>query len=129
MVILFEILFQFLGELLLQVIFEILFELGLHGIAEPFRRKPNPWLAALGHALLGVIAGALSLWAFPTLFIHSHSARLVSLVMTPVFAGCAMVVIGALRRGRDQKLIRFDRFSYGYLFALAMALMRFYLGH
>ena len=129
MEILFEVLFQFLGELLLQIVLEILFELGLQSIAAPFRRKPNPWLAAVGYALFGAIAGALSLWAFPALFITSHSGRLASSAITPVLAGSAMVVIGAWRRSRDQELIRLDRFAYGYIFALAMALMRLYFGH
>ncbi len=127
--ILFEVLFQFLGELLLQIVLEILFELGLQSIAAPFRRKPNPLLAAIGYALFGVIAGALSLAVFPTLFIVSHSGRLASLALTPFLAGSAMVAIGAWRRSRNQELIRLDRFAYGYLFAAAMALMRFNFGH
>jgi len=126
---LFEILFQLLGELLLQVVLEILFELGLQSIAAPFRRKPNPLFAAIGYALFGAMAGALSLVVFPTLFIVSHSGRLASLAFTPVFAGGAMVAIGAWRRSRDQELIRLDRFAYGYLFALTMALVRFNFGH
>ena len=39
-----------------------------------------------------------------------------------------MAGIGAWRRRRDQELIRLDRFAYGYLFALAMAAIRFAFG-
>jgi hypothetical protein len=39
-----------------------------------------------------------------------------------------MALLGAWRARRGQDLIRLDRFAYGYLFALAMAAMRFALG-
>lgn len=124
-----ELLLQLLGELLLQLALEICFELGLQSIAAPFRRKSNPLFAAIGYALFGSIAGALSLAAFPTLFIVSHPGRLTNLALTPILAGCAMVAIGSWRRSRDQELVRLDRFAYGYLFALAMAPVRFSFGH
>ena len=129
MEILFELLLQFIGEVLLQIIFEVLFEFGLHGVREPFRKPPNPWLAAVGYAIFGAVAGALSLWIFPKLFIPTHSAQLANLVMTPIAAGAAMAALGAWRRRRDQDIIRLDKFTYGYLFALAMALVRFTFGH
>jgi hypothetical protein len=127
--VLLEILFQLVGELLLQVVLQVLIELGFHSIVAPFRRTPNPWLAAIGYALLGATAGALSLLAYPALLIVSHTGRLVNLVLTPILAGAAMTALGAWRRGRDQELIRLDRFTYGFLFALAMALVRFHFAN
>jgi hypothetical protein len=129
MEIIFEVLFQFVGEVLLQILFEALAELGLHSVRELFRKPPNPWLAAIGYTIFGVIAGALSLWAFPALFIASHSVQIVSLVFTPIIAGIAMAALGAWRRRRDQDIIRLDKFAFGYLFALAMAIVRFTFGH
>jgi hypothetical protein len=129
MEIIFEVLFQFVGEVLLQILLEALAELGLHSVREPFRKPPNPWLAAIGYTTFGVIAGALSLWAFPALFIASHNVQIVSLVFTPIIAGIAMAALGAWRRRRDQDIIRLDKFAFGYLFALAMAIVRFTFGH
>lgn len=128
MEIIFELLFQLLGEVFLQIVVEALAELGLHSVREPFRKPPKPWLAAIGYAIFGAIAGALSLWAFPVLFIVSHSAQIVSLVFTPVVAGLSMAVLGAWRCRRGQDTIRLDKFAYGYLFALAMAVVRFTFG-
>ena len=128
MEVLFEILLRFVGEMLLQIVFEVLAELGLQSLQEPFRRRPNPWFAAIGYAVFGAISGALSLWIFPVLFIAFRSAQIVSLVLTPIAAGAVMAAIGAWRRRRDQELIRLDRFAYGYLFALAMAVVRFAFG-
>ena len=52
----FEFLFEIVLEVLLQLFFEVLVEFGLHSIAEPFRKPPNPWLAAMGYGILVVAA-------------------------------------------------------------------------
>ena len=125
---LFELLFEFIGELVLQVVAEVLFEIGLHSLAAPFKRTPNPYLATIGYVLFGAVAGGLSLWAFPTLFIGSHAGRIANAVVTPIISGGCMAAIGAWRRRRDQELVLLDRFAYGYLFALVMALVRLRFG-
>jgi hypothetical protein len=124
-------LLQFVFELLLQVIFQMLVEAGVQGIAEVLVRRPpqDPWLAAIGYVLLGAICGALSLWLFPALFIRNKTIRALNLLLTPAAAGAMMAALGAWRRRRSQQLILLDRFSYGFLFALSMALVRFIWGH
>ena len=129
MEIIFELIFQFVFEFILQIVFEVLAELGLHSVKEPFKKPPNPWLAAIGYAILGASAGALSLWIFPTLFLVSENAQIAGVVLTPIVAGVAMAAFGAWRHRRNQNIIRLDKFAYGYLFALAMALVRFAFGH
>ncbi len=109
MELIFEILFQLVGEVLLQIVFEALAELGVRSVRKP--KKPlNPWLAAIGYMIFGSIAGGISLWLFPELFINSRSGQIASLVVTPIAAGAAMSLIGAWRLRRDQTLIRLDRF-------------------
>jgi FtsH-binding integral membrane protein len=123
----FELLSQFIWELLLQIVFEVLAEFGMQGTIEVFKRRPNPWLASVGHLILGAIAGLISLLIFPALLIHSHNAQLASLFITPLVAGGVMSLMGAWRRRRGQPVVRIDRFAYGYLFAVAMALVRYAL--
>ncbi len=125
---LFELLFEFLGELLLQVFAEVLFEIGLHSLVAPFKKRPDPYLATIGYVLFGAIAGGFSLWAFPSLFISTHAGRIANAIVTPFIAGCCMAAIGAWRLRRDQELVHLDRFAYGYLFALVMALVRLRFG-
>jgi hypothetical protein len=130
MEILFEILsvvLQFFGEAILQIVFEIIAEIGLQGLREPFRRpKPlHPIFAALCYLAFGALAGWVSLLFFQSPFIHSHFGRVANLVLTPLAAGGIMAAIGAWRQRRGKELIRLDRFAYGYLFALAMAVVRF----
>jgi hypothetical protein len=123
----FEMIFQFIWEMLLQIVFEILAEFGMHSTIEVFQRRPNPWLASVGHVILGAIAGLISLLIFPALLIHSHNAQLASLFITPLLAGAVMCLVGSWRRRRGQPVLRIDRFAYGYLFAVAMALVRYAL--
>jgi hypothetical protein len=78
--------------------------------------------------LFGAAAGGISLWIAPTLFIGSHGGRIANAIVTPVIAGACMAAIGAWRRRRDQEAILLDRFAYGYLFALVMALVRLRFG-
>lgn len=128
MEVIFEALFQFLGELLLQVVFEVLAELGFRSVKEVFRKPAHPWLAAIGYAVFGAVAGWLSLLVVPNLLLAGLAARLAGLVATPVVAGALMAALGAWRLQRDQPIVRLDRFAYGYLFALAMAGVRFAFG-
>ena len=128
MSLLLELLFEFFGELFLQLIGEVLFELGLHSLGATFKRDANPYVATIGYVLLGALAGALSLLFFPTLFIASHAGRIANAVVTPFIAGAVMVAAGAWRRRRGQQPVLLDRFAYGYLFALVMALVRLRFG-
>ncbi len=119
-----ELIFEVLGEFLLQAVGEALFELGFHSLAEPFRRPPNPWLAALGYILFGAILGGLSLLVVPDHLVP-EAWRIANLVLTPLAVGAMMVSMGAWRARRGQSALRIDRFAYGYLFALSLALIRF----
>lgn len=121
-----EFLLEVVGEFLLQVILETLAELGLHSIAEPFRKPPNPWFAAVGYAIFGAAAGGLSLLVLSNHLVVGGGWRIANLIVTPVAAGLMMCAMGAWRARRGQSLLRIDRFAYGYLFALTLALVRYF---
>lgn len=121
----FEFLLEILGELVLQVVLEALAELGLRSIAAPFRRPRNPWLAAIGYGIFGAAAGGLSLWVMPSHLVRTEGLRFANLLLTPVAVGLLMCAVGAWRTRRGQPLLRIDRFAYGYLFALSLALIRY----
>ncbi len=120
----FELIFEVIGEFLLQIAVEALAEMGLRSLREPFAKAPNPWLAAPGYLVFGAVAGGLSLLVFPSPLVGG-GLRLANLLVTPVLAGLAMAWLGAWRVRRGQEVLRLDRFTYGYLFALALALVRF----
>ena len=121
-----EAILEFFGEFLLQILVEAFVELGFHSLAEPFRRRPNPWLASLGFFLLGAICGGLSLIAFRHNLVPP-AWRLANLVLTPLASGACMALIGKWRARHRHAVLRIDRFAYGYLFALGMAIVRYFL--
>ena len=120
----FDFIFELLGEFLLQVLGELLIELGFHSLAEPFRRPPNPWLAALGYVLFGLIVGGISVLLVPHNLVP-ETWRVANLILTPFAVGGMMALLGAWRARRGQTLWRIDKFVYGYLFALAVAIVRY----
>ena len=124
-----EFLFEIVGEFLLQVLVEALAELGLHSLGEPFRRRPNPWLAGLGYAIFGAVAGGITLWLLPDHMVRNEVLRKINLLATPLAAGGMMCLIGAWRARRGDDVLRIDRFAYGYVFALFLALVRFVFAH
>lgn len=121
-----ELLFEVIAEIVLQVVAEALFELGLRSVSEPFRRPRNPWFAAVGYLVFGAIVGGLSLLVFPSHLVIDKGWRVANLLVTPVVVGLLMAALGAWRARRGQEVLRIDRFSYGYLFAVAFALVRFF---
>ena len=78
-----EFLLQLLGEFLLQMVGEALMELGLHSVAEPFRKPPNPWLASLGYAIFGAVFGGLSLALIGYHLTPDGPLRLINLALHP----------------------------------------------
>jgi uncharacterized membrane protein len=124
-----ELFLQLVGEFLLQAFAEALAEFGLHALAEPFRKRPHPVVAAIGLAMLGVLAGASSLLLLPHHLVTSPTLRWINLLLVPIAAGALMSIAGRWRRGRGDAVLSIDRFAYGYVFALAMATVRFVFAH
>jgi hypothetical protein len=120
-----ELILQFFGEFVIQVTGEALLELGFHSVAEPFRKPPNPWFAAMGYMVFGAVFGGLSLLVFSSHFV-AQPWRILNLIITPIAVGGMMSLMGSWRARRGDDLIRIDRFAYGYLFALSFALIRFF---
>jgi len=113
-------------ELVAQAFIEVLAEIGLRVLGEPFRRTQpiDPFWAGAGYMVYGAIAGGLSL-LLPRMFTIPCSLRILNLIITPVVCGFIMAKVGQLRERRGNRPIRIDTFMYGYLFALAMAAVRF----
>ncbi|PKL44208.1 MAG: hypothetical protein CVV41_06120 [Candidatus Riflebacteria bacterium HGW-Riflebacteria-1] len=95
---------------------------------EPELPEPFSWvISVFVYFVLGLVSGFISLLAFPDSFIKSGSARLISLFAAPIAAGMVMSLVGRVRDKNGEEPIRLDNFFYGFLFALAMTLMRYYL--
>lgn len=123
-----SILFEILFELVLSLFGEVLAELALHELGR------IPWMRKTGRVVLtailyfgaGVVAGFISLQIFPKAFARSSTVPGISLVITPVLGGVFLSYIAWLRVRTWDWTIRLETFAYGFLFAFAMTLLRFY---
>lgn len=123
-------LIQLFAELLIQLFAESVFRVIGHALKAPFRRSPiEPWVAAIGYAIFGAVAGAISLLFFPSQFIKLEWLRVLNLVVTPLAVGMIMGLIGAWRQRHERDTIRLESFSYGFCFAFGMALVRHLYTH
>ena len=122
---LFSIILEAAFEILAQMFFELVAEIGLRSLAEPFRKTQplNPILAGIGYVSYGAVAGGLSL-LLPKVFAVELWLRLLNLIATPIVCGYIMAKVGQIRARRGESVMRMDTFSYGYLFALSMAVVR-----
>lgn len=121
----FEIVLQFLGEILLQVFLELIAELGLHSLTDTLKKPKHPILSTIGFAIWGALAGGISLLILPKSAITNIAFRKINLFLTPLIAGGIMMLIGRERSRRGSTVVRLDRFGYAFVFAFAMALVRF----
>lgn len=123
-----EIIFELILEGVLYLIGDLLVELGYRGLGETVapRDERNPILAGFGYALLGLIAGGLSLLIFPEAIARSEYFRGINVLVAPAIAGLGMAGLGWLMERSGRRRLRIDSFIYGFIFALPMSLVRFY---
>ena len=124
-----EIILELILEGVLYIAGDLLVELGFRSLGEAFtsREERNPLLAGIGYALLGTIAGFLSLLIFPDAIVRSGRFHGINILVSPALAGLGMAGLGWLLERSGKRRLRIDSFAFGFVFALPMALVRFYL--
>ena len=122
-----ELLVEILLELLINIIGEVVVESGLRLLQSAVQsdRSVPPVVAAIGYSFLGLVAGGISLLVVPRYFIRSSQYHGLGLILIPILAGAVMAGIGALRSRFGTALIRLDMFTYAFVFAFFMTLVRF----
>ena len=122
-----EFLFQIAVEVIGQILFEVLFGVGSESLKHSTDRegRSHPVRVALGHFLMGVIAGGLSLLLFNERLLARSAYPGLSLLLSPLGTGAAMHVLGA-RWENDDERPRLFSFRAGAIFAFGMAVVRFY---
>jgi len=102
-------------------------EFGWETVAHSVQRRPpaNPFLAALGYALIGSLVGFGSALVIPYRLLPPGGVRGASLLLSPLVTGLLMRAYGAFRRRRDLPATNLATFWGGATFAFFMALARF----
>ena len=123
---------EFLLEALLELIAAAVLDLVSRAFLGLFTRalKDNRVLTGFMYALLGVLAGALSLLILPHPLIHrEHPTEFhgISLIISPIIAGLVLSSVGGILRNWGKKVTPVETFGFGFAFALGMALIRFFL--
>jgi hypothetical protein len=128
---------EFLLELLAQIFLEAAFEfvadllgaLVVRMFEWVFDRSEiaTPVFAFLAYLCFGMVAGGLSVLLFPHRLIRPAGLPGLSLILSPTLAGLGMALIGSAQRKRNKRPTQIESFSYGFAFALGLALVRFFL--
>lgn len=120
-----ELFLEFLIPLAGELLIDLLFHFGWR--RQPWARNAEyTILTAVMYFGIGLFVGWLTILIFPRAFIRSENLHGVSLILTPVLAGLMMAAIGAIREQRRKVVIRLESFSYGFVLAFGMALVRFF---
>jgi len=121
--------FEILAEALMEIFLGVAADLLSRAIRRLFvvTHRAGRVLSSLIFAVAGYAAGFLSVAIFPHPLVHPSHFHGVSLLVSPVITGLAMALIGSMVRSRGRKSVPIESFGYGFVFALAMAMVRFFL--
>jgi hypothetical protein len=122
-----ELFLGFILEVLIPIVGEFSVEVLVYCLGEPFRARErrNAVLAGIGYYLIGLMLGGVSLLIFPQSFVRSERFHGINLLITPLVSGLVMGACGRWRARHGKTILRLDSFVYGFVFAFAMALVRF----
>jgi hypothetical protein len=121
-----------IAELVAEILLEAVFAELAGVLSRAFRlfkvkiRRADPVVAAVTFCLVGVSSGFLSVLLFPHHLVHPTRLHGISLLISPILTGLLMAQIGRIVQRWGRKPVRIESFGYGFIFALAMALVRFW---
>jgi hypothetical protein len=118
-----------------EVLFEALVEIVCGGLASLLTRGIskffksisdfNPIATTFVLGMLGALVGFLSVIVYPHPLVHPSRFHGVSVIASPLITGFVMSQLGRLLRNRGRSVTPIESFGYGFVFAFAMALVRF----
>lgn len=120
-----EWLVEVIVELVAEFLLALVLEFGGRVLLAPFRAEPSPWISCTGYGVLGALLGGVSLWFMPHHFVQWPVLRVLNLLLTPFAVGATMGWMGQWRARKGLRVLRMDRFAYGYLMAVSLGLVRY----
>ena len=138
MEILAEILFTLVGgivEFVFGIIFQILAELFAETFGKPRAGKSAPnfprtrlLISLAVYSIGGALAGCLSLWLYPSLFLTTPWQKWANIILMPMITGALFQIIDNWRETPDTPPPPLAGFWRGFLFAVMMTGVRFLWG-
>jgi hypothetical protein len=118
---------EVLFEVFLQILMEFLTALLLRGTRSVFSAfvRLNLPISVIGSAILGLVAGVLSLYVFPHTLFHPSRIHGISLLISPLLTGLFMWWVGKSLKMQGKRPVQIESFACGFVFALGMALIRY----
>ena len=120
-----------------EVLFEAFIEIVCEGLTSLLTRRisklfksisdVNPIATTFALGMLGALVGFLSVVVYPHPLVHPSRLHGVSVIASPLITGFVMAQLGRLLRNHGRKVVPIESFGYGFMFALAMALVRFFM--
>lgn len=124
-----DVIFELFVRLALEIFVQGIFELGGRSLVSLFRRDGEtvkPLLAIFGYIAMGAIAGGISIWLIPMHLLKLPALQILNLAITPILLGFIFDALGRCKTNHDKPRHAVDRFSYGFIFALTMGLIRYF---
>ena len=122
-----EIFLEFVVEVVAEAVFVFLLTAIAEALGPPESR--SPFMGGLGYLLLGATTGGLSLLWFPFPLVQPSRFHGISLLVSPLLTGFLMAVLGSTLRKYNKRTVNLETFSYGFVFAFGMTLVRFLFAH
>jgi hypothetical protein len=123
-----NLLFELFGELILGMVVEFLADLTARSFSRVDSESPRSWITmVLRWSFIGALLGAISLMFFPDHFVKPRGWRGLNLLLAPLLGGGVMLaLLGGWHYRRGRRVIELEKFSCGWGFAFAFALVRFF---
>jgi len=118
-----EVLLELIVEILGEVLFGIAGAIFEEAISDEGRARRLP--AAVGHVLMGMMAGAISLMVLRHQVLGHLGIPGISLILAPVGTGTLLELLGRWWVNRGNVRVALFSFWGGFCFALGMAVVRY----
>ena len=118
-----ELLLTILFEGLLPTLLEGFVEFGLEEVFEMKHRYS--WVATIGYFMIGFLVGGLTIFFFPSAFVHRPFIPGASLLLSPLVGGITMAGFDSLVHKHESR--PYIKFIHGAAFSFPIALVRFAL--
>ncbi len=123
-----EIIFEIIFEVIVEVLGKYLTDYIAGPVWSSLKRSKlfEYFTTAIGYIIFGSIIGYISMLVFPKIFLKNSSLQLANLLFVPILVAFIVCIFGNWRNKIVLLKIKFEAFSFAYLFAFTVSFIRYY---